>query len=82
MTTGALPAYAYGSLVSPVQLMPEDQGLFTDPMNLIFGIQRQISMEFDKDITSRVYIIVLTCRVDFQIEETDAIVAYENIASA
>ena len=61
--------------------MPESKGLFTDPLNLIFGIQRQVSMEFDKDITSRVYIIVLTCRIDFQIEEAEALVEYENIAS-
>ncbi len=80
MVTGDLPAYAYGSLVAPVQLMPEDRGLFTDPLNLIFGIQRQVSMEFDKDITARVYIIVLTCRVDFQIEEAEALVLYDNIA--
>jgi hypothetical protein len=81
MATGELPAYAFGSRVDPVQLMPEDKGLFTDPLNLIFGIQRQVSMEFDKDITARVYIIVLTTRVDFQLEEAAALVEYTNIAS-
>lgn len=82
MTQGTSPTYAFGSPVTPVALMPETVGLFTDPLNLIMGIQRQISMEFDKDITSRVYIIVLTCRVDFEIEESDAIVTYTNLASA
>lgn len=81
MTTGQLDAYAYGSPVSPVQLMPEEKGLYTHPMNLIFGIQRQVSMEFDKDITARVYIIVLTTRLDFQIEEAEATCHYSNIAS-
>ncbi|MEY9560465.1 hypothetical protein [Sinorhizobium fredii] len=81
MTQGNSPAYAYGSPVLPVALMPEDKGLYTDPLNLIFGIQRQVSMEFDKDITARVYIIVLTCRIDFQIEEAEALVEYEDIAS-
>jgi hypothetical protein len=38
-------------------------------------------MEFDKDISARVYIIVLTARIAFQIEETEAIVEYENIAT-
>ena len=80
MVQGNSPLFAYGSSVADVALMPEDGGLYTDPLNLIFGIQRQVSMEFDKDITQRVYIIVLTCRVDFQIEEPDAIVGYENIA--
>ena len=81
MTTGELEARAYGALVSPVQLMPEEKGLFTHPMNLIFGIQRQVSMEFDKDITARVYIIVLTVRLDFQIEEAEAVCHYSNIAA-
>jgi hypothetical protein len=81
MTQGSGPVYAFGSQVLPAALMPESKGLFTDPLNLIFGIQRQVSMEFDKDITSRVYIIVLTCRIDFQIEEAEALVAYENIGS-
>jgi hypothetical protein len=81
MTQGTSPTYAYGSPVVPVALMPESQGLYTDPLNLIFGIQRQVSMEFDKDITERVYIIVLTARIAFQVEETDALVEYENIAT-
>ena len=79
MTQGTSPTYAFGSPVVPVALMPEASGLYTDPLNLIFGIQRQVSMEFDKDITARVYMIVLTARISYQIEETDAIVAYENL---
>lgn len=78
-TTGSADAYAYGSKVEAVSLMPGAQGLYTHPKNLIFGIQRQVSMEFDKDITSRVYIIVVTCRVDFIVEESDALVFYDNI---
>lgn len=79
--TGLSPAYAYGSPVEQVALMPEASGMFTDPLNLIFGIQRQVSMEFDKDITSRVYIIVLTARIDFKVEQPDALVYYQNISS-
>jgi hypothetical protein len=72
---------AYGVPVTAVPLMPESQGLFCDPLNLILGIQRQISLEYDKDIAARVYIIVLTCRLAIQIEETLALVAYQNIGS-
>ena len=78
---GNSPVYAYGSPVASVALMPEDKGLYTDPLNLIFGIQRQVSMEFDKDITARVYIIVLTARIAFQIEEPLALVEYTDIAT-
>lgn len=78
---GTSPLFAYGSGVGAVPLMPSSQGLFTDPLNLLFGIQRKINIEFDKDIRARSYIIVLTARIDAQIEETDAVVTYQNIGS-
>lgn len=71
----------YGVPVERVQVMGDTVGLFTNPLNLIFGIQRSVMMEFDKSITQRVYIIVLTARVDFQVEESDAAVYYQNIAA-
>lgn len=76
---GVLPLYIFGSQLGGVPLMPQANGLFCDPMNLIFGIQRDIQIEFDKDIEARVFKIVLTARVAFQIEETDAVVKYANI---
>lgn len=79
MVQGLGPVFAYGSPVEAVSMMPETKGLFTNPLNLIMGIQRDISMEYDKDITARVYIIVLTARVAFQIEEAEAVVVYNNI---
>jgi hypothetical protein len=81
MVQGTGPVYAFGSPVTPVAMMPDSKALYTDPMNLIFGIQRQVSMEYDKDITARVYIIVLTMRIDFQIEETQAAVYTDNIGA-
>lgn len=79
---GMLPVYIYGSRVTPVALMNGDSGLFTDPMNLIFGIQRNIMIEYTKDIRARVFIIVLTCRVDFAIEEVNAVVKYTGITGS
>lgn len=73
------PVYAAGCPVEGVGLMPGASGMLTHPMNLLFGIQRQISVETDKDIRARTYIIVLSARIDFQIEETDAIVLYRNL---
>jgi hypothetical protein len=70
---------AFGSTVESVALMPEAQGLYTDPKNLIVGIQRDLSFEVDKDIRTRQWIVVLTARLDFQIEEEAAIVKYSNI---
>jgi len=72
--------FAFGVPVAPAALMPNDAILFTYPQNLIFGIQRDVMIETDKDITSRVLIIVLTMRVAINAEETDSIVKVDNIS--
>lgn len=79
MVTGAAPAMAYSVPVVPVEMMPNAKGLFLNPLNMIFGIQRQVSMEFDKDISARVYVIVLTTRVAIKFEEDDAVVVYNSV---
>ncbi|QHJ74649.1 XkdG [Vibrio phage VH2_2019] len=71
--------FGSGVPVNGVPLMPEETGILTNPLNLIFGIQREISMEYEKDIRARKFIIVLTTRVDFQVETEDAAVKYLNI---
>ena len=81
-TAGGGPLYAYDMPVKGVGLMPSDKGILTNPKNLIFGIHRNISMEFDKNITTQQYIIVLTARVDFKIEEPLAMAVYNNIGAA
>lgn len=69
----------FGSPIKAASRMPESKAIYTNPNNLIFGVQRKINMEFDKDITKRVYIVVVTARVDFQVEEKDAMVVVNNI---
>jgi HK97 family phage major capsid protein len=69
---GFSPLMLYGSPVQPVPLMPENKILLTNPMNLIFGVQRKINIEYTKDIRARCFIIVLTCRVDCAVEESRA----------
>lgn len=70
----AATLYVHGSQVQGTPLMPAANDIFTDPLNLIFGVQRQITIEYDKDITKRQFIIVLTARVATAIEETNAVV--------
>ena len=65
---------AYGVPVVGAALMPDDSYIFTYPKNLILGIQRQIQVETDRDIETRVYKIVLTMRLDLVFEEEDAVV--------
>lgn len=71
--------FAFGVPIEAVSLMPESKGIFTNPLNLLWGVQRQVMLEWDKDITARVLIIVLTARIAVQVEETDAAVVYNNL---
>jgi len=73
-TTGWNPNYVYGVPVIPVALMANDQYIFTNPKNMIMGLQRKIMIETDRDIRARVLIVVLTLRLDFKYEEEDAAV--------
>lgn len=79
MLQGTGPVFAWGSELKAAPLMPNSNGLYTNPLNLIFGIQRRITIEYDKDIRARTFIVVLTARVANQIEEEDAVVKYTNI---
>jgi len=76
---GTSPVFGFGVQVNEAALMPAANGLTTNPLNMIFGIQRDIHIETDKDISSRVYIIVLTMRMDFKYEEEEAVVKYINL---
>ena len=80
MLTQGGPIYAHGVGVETAPMLAAqgtgNKGILTFPQNLIFGIQRQINVETDKDIRAREIIIVLTCRIDFQIELEDACVKY------
>lgn len=74
------PLYAAGAPVVGVgQLAGTNKGILCNPLNLLFGIQRQILVEVDKEIRERRYVIVLTARVDFQIEEVLGAVRYNNM---
>jgi hypothetical protein len=69
----------FGSALNAAPLMPATKGIYTNPKNLIFGIQRKVNIEHDKDIRARKFIVVVTARIDFQIEETDALVLISNL---
>lgn len=80
---GAIPLVAHGLLMEGAPMLAADNigatGLVTYPQNLIFGIRRDISIETDKDIRSREYIIVVTLRVGLQIDDANAGVKLINI---
>jgi len=78
-----IPLQAHGLKIEGAPMLAADgsgaTGLMTFPQNLLWGIRRDISVETDKDIRSREYIIVVTARVAVQIDDEDAVVKLENI---
>lgn len=53
--------------------------ILTHPKNILLGMSRQISIEVDKDIRGRKFIIVLTAKVDTKFEEEDAVAKIINV---
>ena len=77
--TGSAPLPVLGVPMKGVALMPNTQGLLVNPQNIIWGIQRNVRIERDRDIRARSWIIVLTVRVALEIEEVDAVVKLINL---
>ena len=77
--TGNSPLPVLGVPLKGVALMPNAQGLMLNPQNIIWGIQRNIRIERDRDIRARSWIIVLTVRIALEIEEVDAVVKLINL---
>lgn len=80
-----IPLQAHGLQIEGAAMLYADTvgetGFVTFPQNLLFGIRRQITVETDKDIRSREYIIVLTLRAALQIDDAAATVKLTNIGS-
>jgi len=79
LLTGNRAVPVFGSPMRPAALMPDANLLYTDPQNIIFGIQRNIRVESEKLISERMVKIVLTTRVAVQIEEVDAMTKCINL---
>jgi hypothetical protein len=78
---GLGPFSPLGVTTIAVPQMPNDQAILLDPRNFIMGIQRQMRIDYDKDIRERVLIIVVTMRIDIQVEEEEQIVRAFNIGT-
>lgn len=86
LVEAAMAEYS-GYSVIPVPIFPENLGVGTnmtnvvlcDPKNIQFGVQREIRIETDKDISAREYIIVATVRCDTKWAHEPAAVKATNI---
>lgn len=69
----------FGIPMIGVASMPSAQALMIDPSNILFGVQRNMRLEYDKDTRERVLIMVFTMRFDFKLEQEDMVVKATNI---
>lgn len=72
---------AYGLQIDAAPYMPAANAIFTFPQNIIFGVQRDISIETEKDIRAREIIIVLTMRLDSKLDLEEACVKTTNLGT-
>jgi HK97 family phage major capsid protein len=79
---GRNPVFGFGVELAPCALMPNGNIAFTYHNNIIWGVQRDIMIEKDRDIRRRVIQIVLTMRIDFKCETADALVVAENVGAS
>lgn len=79
-----------GTPVEPIPLFPENLGngsdetvvLFLDPKNITFGVQREIRLETDKDISAGEIIMVMSVRWDVKFAHEPAVVKATGIKVA
>lgn len=78
-----IPLFAGGLQIEGAPSLAADgvgnQGLVTFPKNLIFGIRRDITVETDREIRAREWVVVLTTRVGLQIDDVGATVKLEDL---
>jgi HK97 family phage major capsid protein len=73
---------SYGGIpVRPAVFMPDAKAILANPKNFVMGVHRDIRIESQKFIQEGMWVIVVSLRVDFQVEETDSIVKLINIAT-
>jgi hypothetical protein len=86
---GSAPMYYQGARVLDTSVIPENIGItpnfrteaiLCDPRNAVIGWLDKVSFETDRDISSRMWIIVATIRVSFGYEQPDGVVRATNIS--
>lgn len=76
---GTAPVSVLGVRLEGAALMPNVNAVLTIPRNIIWGIQRDVRMQFGQDVRERVVIIVLTMRIATKYEEEDLVVKAINV---
>ena len=74
-----VPAIQTEDLDAGTPVVNGSQGLMINPKNIVFGIHRDITYEFQKQPRKRIIEVTITARIDFKLEEEDAVVKLINI---
>ena len=80
--TGNNAVSAYGVQMLATSNLPDSNIILCDPQNIVFGIQRNIRIESEREISDREFKIVLTARIAVELEEELAVTKVTNIAVA
>lgn len=81
MVTGMAPVTVLGIPMVKVGSMPVDQIVLTDPLNIMFGVQRSFRLATQRDEENRLIKIIVTMRVGQQVEQEDMMVKAINVGS-
>lgn len=79
LLTGNRAVPVFGVPMKGAALMPQSNLVFTDPQNIILGVQRAVRIESERLISEREIKIVLTARIALAIEETEAMTKVVNL---
>lgn len=79
MLIGGAPVPVLGIPLKGIALMPQANGLLLNPQNIIWGMQRNVRIERERNIRARSWVIVVTLRAALCIEEVDAVVKLSNL---
>lgn len=77
--TGTAPVSVLGVPLKSAAYMPNGNLLLMPPKNLIVGVQREMRLEFAKDIRERAFVMVVTMRLALAYEEEDMVVKAINV---
>jgi hypothetical protein len=79
LLTGQSPVAVLGVPMTSASVMPASSAILTDPRNIIWGVQRDIRMEFDRDTRERSIFVVVSLRIATKFEQEDMVVKAINI---
>lgn len=71
---GNAPMSVLGVPLQGVALMPENTGILMNPKNAIFGMQRSVRIERERVARARSWVIVMSMRIGFALEEVNSVV--------